>query len=163
MKKSLLLLTSIFVISCGENKKEPLNKDIPEIEVSTAKEETSENDLEKFRVIFENKIVVLLNKKGTNPKTNDVNFQSYIDEKNVEFIPMFTSKDKVLESTGGVVLGNQMVLDGFLFLSQKNPGIKVLRINPSLSDDTYVNIDELQKYFAKEIAQKTKELKINLE
>ena len=164
MKKSLLALTSIFIISCGDNKKELLKTDNQETQVRNINKENTVNELEKFRVIFENKIVVLLNKKGTNLETNDVSFQTYINEKNIEFIPVFTSNDKILESTGGVVLGNEMKLDGFLFLSQSSSAkeVNVLRINPTLSDDAYVNINELKKYFAKEIKKKTEELKISI-
>lgn len=165
MKKSLLVLISIFVLSCADNKKETVKTDHQETELNNVKIEKTVNELEKFRVIFENKIVVLLDKKGTNLKTNDVSFQTYIDEKNVEFIPVFTSSAKLSESTGGVVLGNEMELDGFLFLSQSSSAkeINVLRINPTLSDDAYVNLNELKKYFAKEIKKKTEELKINIE
>jgi len=165
MKKSLLVLISIFVLSCADNKKETVKTDHQETELNNVKIEKPVNELEKFRVIFENKIVVLLDKKGTNLKTNDVSFQTYIDEKNVEFIPVFTSSAKLSESTGGVVLGNEMELDGFLFLSQSSSAkeINVLRINPTLSDDAYVNLNELKKYFAKEIKKKTEELKINIE
>ncbi|KQW99356.1 hypothetical protein [Flavobacterium sp. Root420] len=165
MKKSLLVLASIFVLSCGDNKKEAAKTDHQETEINNMNKENTVNELEKFRVIFENKIVVLLDKKGTNLKTNAVSFQTYINEKNIEFIPVFTSNDKVLESTGGVVLGNEMELDGFLFLSQSSSAkeVNVLRINPALSDDTYVDLNELKKYFAKEIKQKTEELKINIE
>jgi len=165
MKKTLLLLVSILVISCGDTKKESLKTDNPETEVTNVTKEKPENELEKFRGIFGNKIVVLLDKKGTNLESNDVSFQTYIDEKNVEFIPVFTSNEKVLESTGGVALGNTMELDGFLFLSQSSTAkeVNVIRINPSLSDDTYVSLVELKKYFAKEIKQKTEELKIKIE
>jgi len=165
MKKLLFVLASLFVLSCADNKKEAAKTENPETEINNAKKENTVNELEKFRGIFENKIVVLLDKKGTNLKTNDVSFQTYIDEKNVEFIPVFTSSAKLSESTGGVVLGNQMELDGFLFLSQSGSAkdLVVLRINPALSDDTYVNLHDLKKYFAKEIKQKTEELKINIE
>lgn len=165
MKKSLLVLASIFVVSCADNKKEPAKTDHQETEINNMKKENTVNELEKFRVIFENKIVVLLDEKGTNLKTNAVSFQTYIDDKKGEFIPVFTSNAKLLESTGGVVLGNQMELDGFLFLSQSSSAkeVNVLRINPALSDDTYVDLNELKKYFAKEIKKKTQELKINIE
>lgn len=165
MKKSLLVLASIFVISCADNKKEAAKTENQETELNNVKIEKPLNELEKFRVIFENKIVVLLDKKGTNLKTNDVSFQTYIDDKKGEFIPVFTSSAKLSESTGGVVLGNQMELDGFLFLSQSSNAkeVNLLRINPALSDDTYVDLNELKKYFAKEIKKKTEELKINIE
>jgi hypothetical protein len=165
MKKLILVLVAIIVLSCGDNKKEAAKTDNQETELNNMNKENTVNELEKFRVIFENKIVVLLDKKGTNLKTNAVSFQTYIDDKNGEFIPVFTSNAKLLESTGGVVLGNQMELDGFLFLSQSSSAkeVNVLRINPALSDDTYLDLNELKKYFAKEIKQKTEELKINIE
>jgi hypothetical protein len=165
MKKLILVLVAIIVLSCGDNKKEAAKTDNQETELNNVNKENTVNELEKFRVIFENKIVVLLDKKGTNLKTNAVSFQTYIDDKNGEFIPVFTSNAKLLESTGGVVLGNQMELDGFLFLSQSSSAkeVNVLRINPALSDDTYLDLNELKKYFAKEIKQKTEELKINIE
>jgi len=158
----LLLITSFFIISCGDNNQKTSKTKSQEIEQTLEK---TKKELEKFRPIFENKIVVLLNKEGTDLQSNNVNLQTYINEENIEFIPIFTSNEKILKSTGGVVLGNEMEMDGYFFLSQRNDSSSVnyIRINPALSDDRYAKIDELKEYFEKEILEKTEEIKAIIE
>jgi hypothetical protein len=83
-------------------------------------------------------------------KSKNINVQDYI-ENGKSFIPVFSTLDKFKESTKGVDLGKKIVeINPYLFLSILN-GKEILRLNPTLSDETYFNTSDLKQIYKLEI------------
>jgi ABC-type Fe3+-hydroxamate transport system substrate-binding protein len=131
---------------------------------STEQGSKSENSTEKIVAtkgsqteIFKNKVIIFL-KENPDMDSNILDIQDFIVD-GKSFIPVFTSKDKLVKSTRGAKLPYaEMEIEGLLLLSMMD-GNETLRVNPELKDDASYLSAELKETFKAEIEQFLNEIK----
>jgi len=95
------------------------------------------------------KVTIILSHE-LDPKSKILNVQDYI-ENGKSFIPIFSSPEKFKESTKGADLGKKIIeINPYLLLSVLS-GKETLRINPTLSDETYFNASDLKQIYKSQI------------
>lgn len=130
----------------------------------TDQEGNSEKTKEKIETIehpqmeiFKNKVIIFL-KEAPDLASDILDIQDFIVD-GKSFIPVFTSKEKLIESTQGAKLPFvEMEIEGFLLLSMMG-GNETLRVNPDLKDDASYLTADLKKTFGAEIKQFLDEIK----
>ncbi|GEQ85599.1 hypothetical protein ULMS_11070 [Patiriisocius marinistellae] len=106
--------------------------------------------------IFKDKVVILLSQQ-TDVKSNVIEIQDFV-EKGKPFIPVFTSKEKMMESTQGSELPfPKYKIEGLFLLGMMN-GNEILRVNPGLKDEAYFIASDLKEEFLDDIEKLMKEV-----
>ena len=121
-----------------------------------SKIETHKNKTDQ-KEIFRNKIIVFLSKEP-DPESNILDIQDFI-ENGKSSIPVFTSTEKMTESTQGAELPfPKYQIDGLFLLSIMN-GNETLRVNPTLSDEAFFKASDLKEYYKKDITELMEKMK----
>ena len=121
-----------------------------------SKIETHKNMTDQ-KEIFRNKIIVFLSKEP-DPESNILDIQDFI-ENGKSSIPVFTSTEKMTESTQGAELPfPKYQIDGLFLLSIMN-GNETLRVNPTLSDEAFFKASDLKEYYKKDITELMEKMK----
>ena len=116
-----------------------------------------EKNMNDQKEVFRNKVIVFLSKEP-DLKSNVLDIQDFI-ENGKSFIPVFTSSEKLTESTQGAELPlPKYQIDG-LFLLSIMTGNETLRVNPTLSDEAFFKASDLKKYFKADIEKLMKNMK----
>lgn len=151
IRNSLLILLFLSMLSC----------DFKTDEKKTAKLkagstiETDKNMVDQ-KDIFKEKVVVFLSKEP-DLESNVLDIQDFI-ENGKAFIPVFSSLEKVKESTQGADLPfPKYQIDGLFLLSIMN-GNETLRVNPTLSDEAFFRASELKEYYKADIEKLLKKI-----
>lgn len=174
--KNILILISILLIGCKDKIQEKIDAtpdgqtisiDIANGEVKEIKDDEYLNRISEmsaeektkynYKIIFEKNIVSILKGK-INPSTNIINFNTFIDENKVEFIPVFTSALDLHNSTNGADIGEEIEINGYFFLSLLDNST-IIKINPGLKMGSFtVKSSELKNIFKDEIKNKLMEM-----
>lgn len=151
IRNSLLILLFLSMLSC----------DFKTDEKKTAKLkagstiETDKNMVDQ-KDIFKEKVVVFLSKEP-DLESNVLDIQDFI-ENGKAFIPVFSSLEKLKESTQGADLPfPKYQIDGLFLLSIMN-GNETLRVNPTLSDEAFFRASELKEYYKADIEKLLKKI-----
>lgn len=174
--KSILILISILIIGCQDKIQEKIDTTpigqtiIIDNSNGEAKDKKGEDNLDRilemsekekskynYRIIFEKNVVSILKGK-INPSTNIINFNTFIDENKVEFIPVFTSAQDLHNSTNGVNIGEEIEINGYFFLSLLDNST-IIKVNPGLKTSSFtIKSSELKEIFKEEIKNKLQEM-----
>jgi hypothetical protein len=104
-----------------------------------------------LKAIFTGKIVVIL-AEPLDPQTRALRLQDY-RRGETSFIPVFTSLEKLRQSTGGADLGRPVIeMDGLLFASLMN-GSETIVVNPALEEAVEVSAADLRSALRAEVEQ----------
>ena len=124
--------------------------------ITDSKIETKKNMTDQ-KEIFKNKVIVFLSKEP-DLKSNILDIQDFI-ENGKSSIPVFTSTEKLTESTQGAELPfPKYQIDG-LFLLSIMSGNEMLRVNPTLSDEAFFKASDLKEYYKVEIEKLMEKMK----
>lgn len=107
--------------------------------------------------IFKAPVIILLSKE-TDPSSNRLEIQDFV-ERGKPFIPVFTSKEKLVQSTQGASLPFPSYSINGLFLIGMMTGNEILRVNPNLVDEVSFIASDLKAHFKKEIEATINKLK----
>ena len=130
--------------SCSENKNTTINKPATQLEANPSMD------------VFKKMIVIFLSKEP-DMDSNILDIQDF-NENGKSFIPFFTSLESLKESTQNADLPYVVFdIDGLLFLSIME-GEEILRMNPTLKDDTYFKASDLKAHFDMDIKKMLKEM-----
>jgi len=146
----VLIISCFFLISYGysshkENTKSSLKNNNYSLTNNSFNSIKAKSD--KFFTL--DKVIIILSHE-LDPKSKILNVQDYI-ENGKSFIPIFSSPEKFKESTKGADLGKKIIeINPYLLLSVLS-GKETLRINPTLSDETYFNASDLKQIYKSEI------------
>lgn len=117
----------------------------------------SEKNMMDQKEIFKNKVIVFLSKEP-DLKSNILDIQDFI-ENGKSFIPVFTSTEKLTESTQGAELPFTIYqIEGLFLLSIMN-GNETLRINPTLNDEAFFKASDLKEYYKANIEKLIEKMK----
>ena len=152
----LFVIPYLFLISCGgtnqnqDSKNQIKSKSDSILKIQNMTENLDRNIKTKSDKFFTlDKVVVILSQE-LDEKSNLINIQDYV-ENGKSFIPVFSTQEKFKESTKGADLGKKIIgINPYLLLSVLS-GKETLRINPTLSDETYFNASDLKQIYKSEI------------
>ncbi|MEO2050791.1 MAG: SseB family protein [Allomuricauda sp.] len=117
--------------------------------------ETDKNMVDQ-KDIFKEKVIVFVSKEP-DLESNVLDIQDFI-ENGKAFIPVFSSLEKLKESTQGADLPfPKYQIDGLFLLSIMN-GNETLRVNPTLSDEAFFRASELKEYYKADIEKLLKKI-----
>ena len=118
-------------------------------ELETDPKIETEKNMTDQKEIFKSKVIVFLSKEP-DLKSNILEIQDFI-ENGKSSIPVFTSTEKLTESTQGAELPfPKYQIDG-LFLLSIMSGNETLRVNPTLSDEAFFKASDLKEYYKTDI------------
>ncbi|WP_062059326.1 SseB family protein [Aquimarina longa] len=139
MKKYLSLILTIILLSNCDNKKEINKKEI--------------------KNIFNSTVYVLVSIGESNNKFHP-NLHMFRDDKNIPFFPIYTSREKILETE--IVMPDSFPANGTI-LALMSSDEMTYKINYSLNDEIIIKGKELKKILSKEIEEFKKNNKDILE
>jgi len=153
-RNSFLTFTLVLISLCScEFKTDKKNT----AEIKTDQNTLTEKNMADQNEIFRNKVIVFLSNEP-DPKSNILDIQDFI-ENGKSSIPVFTSTEKLTESTQGAELPfPKYQIDGLFLLSIMN-GNETLRVNPTLSDEAFFKASDLKDYYKKDIEKLMEKMK----
>ena len=159
--KNLILTIALLIFASSYSqttKNELLYKDKKNTaEIKTDQNTITEKNMTDQKEIFRNKVIVFLSKEP-DPKSNILDIQDFV-ENGKSSIPVFTSTEKLTESTQGAELPfPKYQIDGLFLLSIMN-GNETLRVNPTLSDEAFFKASDLKEYYKKDIEKLMEKMK----
>jgi len=146
----LALLISITFFSCGNKTKDNLT------DLNTDSQIQIKENMTDQKEIFKNKVIVFLTKEPE-LNSNIIEVQDFI-ENGQSSVPVFTSIEKLKESTQGAELPYPKYEFEGLFLLSLMEGNEVIRINPSLSDEAFFKASDLKEYYKTDIDELLKNM-----
>ena len=145
----LTFIILLIICSCTSNTELKGNSENPNKKIEMAERTQTE--------IFKNKVIIFL-KEAPDMSSDILDIQDFIVD-GKSFIPVFTTKEKLIKSTQGAKLPFiEMEIEGLLLLSMMK-GDETLRVNPELKDDASYLSAKLKETYKAEIKQFLDEIK----
>ncbi len=151
IKKYWVLVMIVLLTECSENTgpkevSKDIKMDLSDITKNLAGSKASME--EKYAFVKGNVIIILaeaLNKDSSNLKVQD-----FTDDKG-SFIPVFTSQEKLKESTKGTKLGKGTLEINALFMLSIMHNTDRIRLDPGLKSEAYFDVSELEEKYKHEL------------